>query len=273
MFKQFIGKFYLWSETLNSVKHSKGRKQTSMLKFRAIDVAGLALNIALYVAVGYIFYSIIPISYGGVRFWPPVIVPAVFAVVFGPLVGGIGAAVGIFISDAIFGNNLLLSLLAGVTSNFVAFFLIGYIAKKKIRWAAPVAAYGLATALFIWIGYAYTGLDFWAKIGFITVAIASYVIFLVPVVLLRNSKWRSFEVGSVLGMLLGAAIIGVTVPLFLQYFGGGAIFTVPVALSTFFFTFFTEIPFVLVLGPPIITAINKAFPTLLKRQEKPSEQQ
>lgn len=238
---------------------------------KTIDIAALGLNIALYVVVGYIFYSLIPISYGGVRFWPPVIVPAVFAVIFGPFVGGVGAAVGIFLSDAIFGNNLLLSLIAGVTSNFVAFFLIGYIAKRKIRWAAPVIAYGILTAFFVYIGYAYTGLDFWTKIAFIGVAIASYVIFLVPVVFLRNSRWRSFEVGSVIGMLLGAAIIGVTVPLFLQYFAGGAAFTVPIALSTFFFTFFTEIPFVLILGPPIIAAVYKAFPTLARRN-KSSEQ-
>ncbi len=239
-----------------------------MLKLKAIDVAGLALNIALYVVVGYIFYSLIPISYGGVRFWPPVIVPAVFAVVFGPLVGGIGAAVGIFLSDAIFGNNLLLSLIAGVTSNFVAFFLIGYIAKKKISWITPLVAYGVATTVFIWIGYAYTGLDFWTKIAFIGVVVASYVIFLVPVVVLRNSRWRSFEVGSVLGMLLGAGIIAATVPPFIAYFLNGAPLSVPLALSTFFFTFFTEIPFILVLGPPIIAAINRAFPALMRKNQK-----
>jgi hypothetical protein len=239
-----------------------------MLKLKAIDVAGLALNIAMYVVVGYIFYSLIPISYGGVRFWPPVIVPAVFAVVFGPLVGGIGAAVGIFLSDAIFGNNLLLSLIAGVTSNFVAFFLIGYIAKKKISWITPSVAYGVATTVFIWIGYAYTGLDFWTKIAFIGVVVASYVIFLVPVVVLRNSRWRSFEVGSVLGMLLGAGIIAATVPPFIAYFLNGAPLSVPLALSTFFFTFFTEIPFILVLGPPIIAAINRAFPALMRKNQK-----
>lgn len=239
---------------------------------KAIDIAGLALNIALYIAVGYIFYTIIPISYGGVRFWPPVIVPAVFAVVFGPLVGGIGAAVGIFLSDAIFGNNLLLSLIAGVTSNFVAFYLIGYIAKKKFTWTLPVVAYGIATVFFVWIGYSYLPLDFWTKIAFIGVVISSYIIFLIPVVLLRNSRWRSFQIGSIAGMLLGAAIIGLTVPPFLQYFAGGAPFTVPLALSTFFFTFFTEIPFVLVLGPPIIAAIYKAFPALA-RKNKLSEQQ
>ncbi len=244
-----------------------------MLRLKTLDVAGLALNIALYVAVGYIFYSLIPISYGGVRFWPPVIVPAVFAVVFGPLVGGIGAAVGIFISDAIFGNNLLLSLMAGVTSNFVAFFLIGYIAKKKIRWATPVVAYGIATVLFMWIGYTYTGLAFWYKIAFISVAAACYIIFLVPVVFLRNSRWRGFEVGSIIGMLLGAAIIGVTVPVFTQLFTPAATpFTAPVALTTFFFTFFTEIPFVIILCPPIIAAVYAAFPTLSRRNQKSDEQ-
>jgi hypothetical protein len=239
---------------------------------KTINVAGLALNIALYVAVGYIFYTLIPISYGGVRFWPPVIVPAVFAVVFGPLVGGIGAAVGIFISDAIFGNNLLLSLIAGVTSNFVAFFLVGYIAKKKIRWATPVVAYGLATAAFMYIGYAYTNIDYWTKIAFIGVVAASYIIFLVPVVILRNSRWRSFEVGSIAGMLIGSAIIAATVPPFLNYFLQGAPVTLPIALSTFFFTFFTEIPFVLVLGPPIIAAIYRAFPTLAVKNQKSDEQ-
>jgi hypothetical protein len=235
---------------------------------KALDVAGLALNIALYVGLGYIFYTLLPISFGGVRFWPQVIVPAVFAVVFGPLVGGVGAATGIFISDAIFGNNLLLSLIAGVTSNFVAFYLIGYIAKKKINWRTPVIAYGIATVIFIWIGYAYTNLDFWTKIAFISVVTATYIIFLVPVVILRNSHWRSFQIGSVVGMLIGAGIIGATVPPFLAAFLNGPGVTVPIALSTFFFTFFTEIPFVLVLGPPILAAIYRAFPTLDKRDTK-----
>jgi hypothetical protein len=236
---------------------------------KTIDVAALALNIALYVAVGYIFFTLIPIKFEQVRFWPPVIVPAVFAVVFGPLVGGIGAAVGILLSDVIFGNNILLSLMAGVTSNFVAFYLIGYIAKKKIRWLAPVIAYGLATALFMWIGYVYTDLQFWSKLAFIGVALGCYIIFLIPVVILRNSKWRSFEIGSIVGMLLGAAIIGVTVPVFTQFFTPAATpFTAPVALATFFFTFFTEIPFVIILGPPIITSIYRAFPNLRRKEEQ-----
>ena len=78
---------------------------------------------------GIIFYSVLPLSFGEVRFWPQVVIPAVFAVIFGPWVGGFGAALGIFVNDLVLGGNPLLSLLAGVTSNFVAFWLIGYIAN------------------------------------------------------------------------------------------------------------------------------------------------
>jgi hypothetical protein len=235
---------------------------------KSINVAALALNIALYVAVGYIFFTFIPFTFEQVRFWPPVIVPAVFAVVFGPWVGGLGAAVGIFLTDITLGGNPLLSLMAGVTSNFVAFFLIGYIAKKKIRWVIPVAAYGVATAFLIWVAYSYTEISFAAKLTFIGVAAACYIIFLVPVVFWRNSRWRSYEVGSVVGMLLGAAIIGIMVPVYTQLFAPVAVpFTIPVALTTFFFTFFTEIPFVMVLGPPIIWAIYRAFPHFRSKEE------
>ncbi len=226
------------------------------------------MNIALYVVVGYIVYTFIPIKFEQVRFWPPVVVPAVFAVIFGPLVGGLGAAVGIFLSDILLGGNPLLSLMAGVTSNFVGFYLIGYIAKKKIRWAVPVIAYGVATGLLMWIALAFSGLNLVGKTLFVAVAAFCYCIFLVPVVIWRNSKWRSYEVGSIVGLLAGSAIIGVMVPVYTQLFAPSAQpFTVAIALSTFFFTFLTEIPFLLVLGPPIIWAIYRAFPNFRNKEQ------
>jgi hypothetical protein len=232
---------------------------------KTINVAAFALNTALYVAAGVFFYSVLPLSFGPVRFWPQAIIPAIFAVVFGPWVGGLGGALGIFINDLVLNGNPVLSLLAGVTSNFAAFFLIGYIANKKTRWAVPVIAYGIATAILIALAYVYVDLIF------IAIAAISYVLFLVPVVVFRNSKWRSFEMGSVIGMLVGAAIIGIMVPVYAQFFAPQATpFTVPVAMATFLFTFFTEIPFLIVLGPPIIWAIYRAFPNL-RRKEEPSE--
>jgi uncharacterized membrane protein len=56
-----------------------------------------SLNATLYTVIGYLTYSGIVIM--GVRFWPAVVIPAVFTVLFGPIVGGVGAAIGIFISD------------------------------------------------------------------------------------------------------------------------------------------------------------------------------
>lgn len=231
------------------------------------NIAALALNAALYIAVGIIFYSIIPVKFEGVRFWPPVIVPAVFAVFFGPWVGGFGAGIGIFFSDIILGNDPLLSVMAGITSNFAMFWIIGYVAQKKTRWVVPIAAYGVVSIFLAWIAYVY------ASIFWVGVVVASYIIFLA--VALLNSKWRSYEVGSVTGLLVGSAIIGSMVPLYAYLFTPLgqtqlAPFTLAGGLAVFIFTFVTEIPFLLVLGPPIIEAVYRAFPNL-RRKEKPSE--
>ncbi len=222
---------------------------------KTINVAAFALNAALYVATGILFYSVLPISFGPVRFWPQALIPAVFAVIFGPWVGGLGAAVGIFVNDLVLNNNPVLSLMAGVTANFAAFWLIGYIANKKIRWMYSVTGYGGITALLMWIAYTYT------EIVYAEIVAASYVIFLVFVLLSR--KWRSYEVGSVIGLLVGSTIIGVMVPVYLQYFAPSATpLTLAAVLAFLIWTFTTEIPFLLVLGPPIIEAVYRAFPNL-----------
>ena len=64
------------------------------MRLKAIDVATLALNAALYAALGYVFFAVLPLTtpgLGTVRFWPQVVIPAVFAAIFGPWVGGLGA--------------------------------------------------------------------------------------------------------------------------------------------------------------------------------------
>jgi hypothetical protein len=231
---------------------------------KTIDIAAFALNAALYVAAGILFYSVLPISFGPVRFWPQVVIPAVFAVVFGPWVGGLGAALGIFVNDLVLNNNPVLSLMAGVTANFAAFWLIGYVSNKKTRWVHSVAAYSVITALLLGIAYVYT------DIVYVGIVAASYIIFLVFVAVAR--KWRSYEVGSVIGLLVGSAIIGLMVPVYFQYFVSNATpITLSSGLAYLIWTFTTEIPFLLVLGPPIIEVIYRAFPNL-KIQETIREQ-
>ena len=234
---------------------------------KALNIAAFALNAALYVAVGVLFSVVVPLKFGVVRFWPQVIIPATFAAVFGPWVGGLGAAVGIFISDIMLGGDPLLSLMAGVTSNFVCFWLVGYIATKKPRWLIPVVSYSIASVALAWISYIYT--DF----IYVIMIAAIYVIFLALV--FASSKWRGYEFGSIIGLLLGSAIIGAMVPVFAAFFTPPgktpiADLTIASGLAYFIWTFATEIPFMLVLGPPIITAVKRAFPRL-SRQETTSE--
>ncbi|TRO47254.1 hypothetical protein E2P60_03560 [Candidatus Bathyarchaeota archaeon] len=245
------------------------------MKLKTLHIAAFALNAALYVALGILVSTILPLNFGGVRFWPQVIIPAVFAAVFGPWVGGLGAAVGIFISDIALGGSAVLSLMAGVTSNFLGFWLLGYIAGKKINPQKSSLVYGALTAVAAVVAYVYTNLS--ARPISVGIIIVCYAVFLV-IVWIRK-KWASYELGSVVGLLVGSLIIGVMVPVYAVLFAPeSTVFpglTDAGVFALFTWTFVTEIPFMLALGPPIIEAINKAFPTLMKSSSenrvKPSE--
>jgi uncharacterized membrane protein len=246
---------------------------------KALDIALVALDAALYAALGYLFFAILPITTPGlglVRFWPPVIIPAVFAAVFGPRVGALGAGIGIFISDMLIHGNALLSLMAGVPSNVVMFAIIGYMAKKKSNWKIPLIGLGGISALLVLISYMVLLAP---PYGFEYQVLASVIIlgaYTILVALVLLTKWKSYVLGSTLGLLMGSVIIAAMVPLFSEFFilpGNTAVAPLGVTggLIYLIWTFSTEIPFLLVLGPPIVEAIYKAFPNLKK--ELSSEQQ
>ncbi len=238
---------------------------------KTLDVAAFAMNAGLYAALGYILYYVLPLTapgFGTVRFWPSVIIPAAFAVLFGPWVGGFGAAVGIFISDMLIHGNPVLSLMAGVPSNFAMFAIIGYLTKRNTDWKIPMVGCGVLTALLVWIAYYVLAADL--ALFFSVIIVGSYVALAVVVAL--TPRWRGFEVGSTVGLLVGSSIIGAMVPLFSQFFImpgqtqlepltviGGFVYLV--------FTFATEIPFLIIFGPPILTACYRAFPSLRPKQK------
>lgn len=228
---------------------------------KTIQVAAFAINAALYVVLGVLLSSVFPIYFGGVRFWPQVIIPAVFAVAFGPWVGGLGAAVGIFISDVSLGGSPLLSLMAGITSNFLGFWLIGYIANKKFNVKKVSAVYGVLTVICALVAYFYASL---LAVGVVALCFAVYL-----VIIWRSSKYTSYALGSVVGLLVGSLIIGIVVPVYAVLFARTSTafpaLTTAGVLGLFTWTFATEIPFLLILGPPILEAISRAFPTLGKR--------
>lgn len=108
---------------------SKPRQPATLL------LVTMAINAALY-AVGSFATAYIPSPWGVGQFRPAVIIPAFFATIFGPWVGGIGAALGTLIADSVKHGQLYFgSLIAAVPGNFIGFFLFGYVLKKKFNWA------------------------------------------------------------------------------------------------------------------------------------------
>ena len=232
---------------------------------------------ALYAVVGYLIYILLPITAPGigvVRFWPSVVIPATFAVLFGPMVGGLGAALGIFVSDTLIHNDPLLSLTVGVTSNFVGFYLIGLISRKNIDWKKTLAFSSVIVGLtLVGVGYAlYTYSSVNAAILFVSIVIATYLV--TVAVGFKWPKWRSYGISSLVGLGVGSAIIGIGV------WAYSHVFLLPVAVSAesnlplwtsvilFIWTFASEIPFLITLGPPILKACYKAFPSLAPKPEK-----
>lgn len=244
---------------------------------RTVDIAMAGISAALYAIVGYLTnLGIVSPVVGVVRFWPSVIVPAVFAVLFGPWVGGISAAIGIFISDMVYpGHGIaLLSLTVGVPSNFAGFFLIGLISKRNMKWSHIAIA--LAVGGFTVIGMiAYllylTLLSVDIAALFLGVFVACCAI--VVGVGLWRPEWKSYGIASVVGLFVGSAYIGFGLWVYSQFL------PLPLALgwqryAPFYasflwlvWTFATEIPFLIVLGPPILKACYRAFPSL-KPHEK-----
>lgn len=100
----------------------------------SISVAATAICAALY-AVFSFATAYIESPWGMGQFRPAVVIPAVFAVVFGPLPAGLGAAVGTLICDSIKHGCLYIpSLTAAVPGNFIGFYFLGYFLKGRFSW-------------------------------------------------------------------------------------------------------------------------------------------
>lgn len=228
---------------------------------RAAFITLSSLNAALYAVVGYFTYlGIFAPIVGVVRFWPPVVIPAAFAVAFGPLVGAVGAAIGIFISDMLIHGNAFLSLTVGVPANFICFYLIGYLSRLEARRAVP-ASIGVQllpiAAVIILLQAAL--LDFETALilgGACIVALAlSFIVSIVA------ERWRSYIFAASAGLLVGSLIVGFGVWLFSQFFllpTGAQNLPLTAAVIWFTWTYSTEIPFLVALAPPLIWALKQA---------------
>ncbi|MCD6509641.1 MAG: hypothetical protein J7L11_04535 [Thermoprotei archaeon] len=230
-----------------------------MKRSPALKVTLIAVCAALYAVLGYASYlGIFAPVIGVVRFWPPVFVPATFAVTFDPIVGGLGAAIGIFISDMLIHGNALLSLIAGVPANFLCFFIAG-LGKRRKSNVLPCIGVNLIMLVLCLMSPNISGVP-WP----IAVVYSGAVLFSLTVASLLTVKakeWSSFYVFASLGLLIGSVWIGITVWLFSQFFilpSGESRLPLAAALAWMIWVYATEIPFMLLITPPVVSALRKA---------------
>lgn len=226
---------------------------------KSLSVSLVALCAALYAVLGYLTYlGLFAPVIGTVRFWPSVFVPATFAVAFSPLIGGLGAAIGIFISDMAVHGNPLLSLSVGVPANFLGFYAVGAVyrlARDERRVLAGIAVELVATVLALSALYYARILDE----SFVVASAVALAFTVAPVVVARQSR-RIVFAGST-GLMLGSAIIGVGVWAYSQFFvlpTGQAQLPAWAALVWFVWTYLTEIPFIALFVPPTVRVLEKA---------------
>jgi len=247
---------------------SSERAPSRSMRHGAVQVATASLNAALYAALGAL-WTLFPITLFGVRFWPQVFVPGAFAVLFGPWVGGVGAAVGILVADVVYGHHdVLLSLLVGVPSNFACFSLVGYLTRNQVgrtlRLALIVAGVIIPAIMVAYGLYAFSGSS-----ATVVVVLGAVVISLVALPYLARSRWADVEASSSIGLGIGSAIIGFGIVAYSSFFVmpevlglGSNPLPVVFGIGAMLWTYMSEIPFLLAITPPIVKAVQAAFPSL-----------
>lgn len=227
---------------------------------------------ALYATVGMLTYlGIFAPVFGVVRFWPAVIVPGFFTLSFGPQVGALGAALGIFISDLLIHGDALLSITIGVPSNLLGFYLMGVIGRKKGMRSGLLrllTALG-ALASFALIDYFYFSLVAGSPTVYdIAAALALGLLVSIPFLwgyFKGDEALLRYALASNVGLLLGSIYIGTGIWLYSQVLslppgvmGGQSKLPIAAAVFLALWTYSTEIPFLLIVVPPLIRAMPKS---------------
>jgi uncharacterized membrane protein len=131
----------------------------------AKTIAAAATCAALY-AICNILTSPIHTPWGIGEFRPGVIIPAFYAIIFGPIPAALGAGVGSVIGDLVSlvpggASTPLVAIVAGGIGNFLGFLVLGYVYEKIKAWRGFI----LGTISGLFVG------NLWA---------AAWVVFLVP---------------------------------------------------------------------------------------------
>lgn len=183
---------------------------SSRRKSTSLDVAMSATCAVLY-AMGSYLTAYTSSPWGSGQFRPAVVIPSVFSVLFGPMVGGLGSAVGTLIVDSVkHGQIYIRSLVSSVPGNFVGFYLLGWLIKRRFSW------------------------ENFIKASHISLIVSNTIVAFLYV------YYRAFVEASYPEVFRAAWIY--------------------VSLGLVAWWYVTMLPFVLLLGPPLIRAVASAFP-------------
>lgn len=192
-----------------------GRKRSVSL-----EVAQSATCAVLY-AMGFYLTAYTSSPWGSGQFRPAVVIPAIFATLFGPFVGGIGAALGTLVADSVkHGELYVRSLVSAVPGNFIGFYLFGWLMRRRFSW------------------------ENFVKTSQVTLFISNVIVAFLYVF------YRVFVDGSYPVAFADAWIY--------------------ISLGLVAWWYVTMLPFVLLLGPPLIRAVASAFPGLVSEQIRSS---
>ncbi len=140
-------------------------------------VAAAATCAALYAIVN-IMTSPIRAPWGVGEFRPGVVIPAFYALVFGPIPAAFGAGLGSFIGDMVSlvatgASTPLVAIVAGGGGNFVGFLILGWVYQKIKGWKGFI--FGTTSGLFVGNLWAAAGVVF--LYGFPKILILGYLLF------------------------------------------------------------------------------------------------
>jgi hypothetical protein len=163
------------------------------------------------------------------------------------------------------------------------FFLIGYLARtnvsgKKLGASIVLAATVIVVSLLLPTillpneSLGFTQFPFFETMA-ISIGLAVASLFAVAAVFKLWPQWRNYGIASVIGQGVGSAVLTTGLWAYSQlFYSPTGYITAPISAAfapiIFVWTFATEIPFVLLIGPPVIKAVYAAFPSLQPKQNE-----
>jgi hypothetical protein len=157
------------------------------------------------------------------------------------------------------------------------FFLLGYLAHRKIN-TQKIALSAVIGGILIVSGLLlptfllptesslFTQLSTSETIALFSVLATASILAVIAIFAFKKG-WRTFSIGTVIGQGIGAAVVSVAVWAYSNlFYSPNGYFQAPLPPEFIpliaVWTIATEIPFILILCPPIIKACYKAFPSL-----------